>query len=105
MAQRPPAPPPPGTGYLHKLLPADELFVLCTWAVQAVAADLGIDEDDAMALMASAQGEARVQILGNAYFAGVQVDGRWVVCEGRARLTLATREWQTLRAMERQLTE
>jgi hypothetical protein len=62
-------------------LPDDELFVLCTWAVQAVAADLGIDEDDAY----------------------VQCDGRWVVVEGRARLTLATREWQTLRHMQRQL--
>jgi hypothetical protein len=89
--------------YLHKTLPEDELFVLCTWAVQAVAADLGIDEDDALELMASAQEQARVQILGNAYLAGVQVDGRWVVVEGRARLTFATREWQTLRHMQRQL--
>ena len=41
MSDQPPAP----------LLPADELFVLCTWAVQAVAAELGIDEDDAYALL------------------------------------------------------
>jgi hypothetical protein len=35
-------------------------------------------------------------------FSGVQVDGRWVVVEGRANLTAATREWQALRALERQ---
>jgi hypothetical protein len=83
-------------------LPDDELFVLCTWAVQAVAADLGISEDDAYALLGAAEAQGRIQVLGNSYFTGVQVDGRWVVVEGRARLTLATREWQTLRAMERQ---
>jgi len=104
VSDRSPAP-PPGTGYLHKLLPHDELMVLCTWATQAVAADLGIDEDDALELMRAAEATARIQVLGNAMFAGVQVDGRWVVVEGRARLTQATREWQTLRAMERLLTE
>jgi hypothetical protein len=46
-----------------------------------------------------------VQILGNDYFAGVQCDGRWVVVEGRANLTRATEEWQTLRAMKHQLAE
>ena len=86
-------------------LPNDELFVLCTWAVQAVADDLGIDEDDAYALLGAAEQGGRVQVLGNSYFAGVQVDGKWVVVEGRARITLATREWQTLRAMKRQLGE
>jgi DNA-binding transcriptional regulator LsrR (DeoR family) len=84
-------------------LPVDEQFVLCTWSVQAVAADLGISFDDAVELLEKAYEQGRVQILGNDYFTGVQVDGRWVVVEGRARLTLATREWQTLRAMERQL--
>jgi hypothetical protein len=88
--------------YLHKVLPEDELMVLCTWAVQAVAADLGIDEDDAYELMRVAESTARIQVLGNSYFAGVQVDGKWVVVEGRARITQATREWQTLRAMQRQ---
>jgi hypothetical protein len=84
-------------------LPPDELFVLCTWAVQAVAADLRISEDDAYGLLGTAEQGGRVQVLGNDYFAGVQVDGEWVVVEGRARITLATREWQTLRAMKRQL--
>ena len=86
-------------------LPDDELLVLCTWAVQAVAADLGIDEDDAYGLLGAAEAQGRIQVLGNSYFAAVQCDGRWVVVEGRARLTLATREWQTLRHMQRQLDE
>ena len=84
-------------------LPDDELFVLCTWAVQAVAAELHISEDDAYGLLGTAEQGGRVQVLGNSYFAGVQVDGEWVVVEGRARITLATREWQTLRAMKRRL--
>jgi hypothetical protein len=83
-------------------LPDDELFVLCTWAVQAVAADLGIDED-AYGLLGAAEAQGRIQVLGTSMFAGVQVDDRWVVVEGRANLTRATQEWQTLRAMERQL--
>ena len=41
-------------------------------------------------------------MLGNSMFAGVQVDGRWVVVEGRQQITAAAREWQALRAMERQ---
>jgi hypothetical protein len=84
-------------------LPSDELFVLCTWAVQALAAELAIDEGDAYALLARAEAQGRIQVLGNSYFTGVQCDGKWVVVEGRARLTLATREWQTLRHMQRQL--
>jgi hypothetical protein len=102
MSEQPPAAP---SGPRDLQLPEDEQYVLCHWAVQAVAADLGIDEDQALALMGSAQGQGRVQILGNGYFAGVQCDGRWLVVEGRARLTLATREWQTLRAMEREFEE
>ena len=85
------------------LLPADELFVLCTWAVQAVAADLGVDEDDAYALLGAAEAQDRVQVLGNASVAGVQVDGRWVVVEGRVRITQATEEWITLRNLEHEL--
>jgi hypothetical protein len=95
----------PGLGYLHRVMPTEELMVLCQWAVQAVAADLGIDEDDALRLMHAAESAARIQIVGNSYFAGVQVDGRWVVVEGRARITQATREWQTLRHLERQFAE
>jgi hypothetical protein len=83
-------------------LPEDELFVLCTWSVQAVAADLGISFDDAVELLEAAYAQGRVQILGNSMFSGVQVDGRWVVVEGRTNLTAATREWQTLRALERE---
>jgi hypothetical protein len=83
-------------------LPDDELFVLCTWAVQAVAADLGTDEDDAYALLGAAEAQGRIQVLGTSMFAGIQVDGRWVVVEGRANLTAATREWQMLRHMQRQ---
>jgi hypothetical protein len=84
-------------------LTADEQFVLCWWSVQALAEELKISEDAAEALLEAAYHEGRIQILGNGYFAGVQCDGRWVVVEGRARITQATREWQTLRAMERQL--
>jgi len=36
---------------------------------------------------------------------GVACDGRWILVEGRARITQATREWQTLRAMKHQLAE
>ena len=57
------------------------------------------------ALLEAAYAQGRVQILGNGYFAGVQCDGRWVVVEGRARITQATREWQALRQLERQFPE
>jgi hypothetical protein len=83
-------------------LPVDELYVLCHWSVQALAADLAIAEDAAADLLEAAYDQGRVQILGTSMFAGVQCDGRWVVVEGRARLREATREWQALRAMERQ---
>jgi hypothetical protein len=86
-------------------LPADEQFVLCTWSVDAVAADLGISFDDAVELLEAAYAQGRVQILGNDYFAGVQVDGRWVFVEGRRQIREATQQWQTLRAMERQFDE
>jgi hypothetical protein len=83
-------------------LPIDEQFVLCTWSVQALAAELLISEEAATELLEAAYAQGRVQILGNGYFCGVQVDGRWIIVEGRANLTAATREWQTLRALERQ---
>jgi hypothetical protein len=84
-------------------LPEDELFVLCTWSVREVAADLRIDFDAATELLEAAYEQGRVQILGTSMFAGVQVDGKWVVVEGRARLTEATREWQVLRALKHQV--
>ncbi len=84
------------------LLPSDEVVVLGTWACQALAAELAISEEEAKDLLAAAYHQGRVQILGNSYFTGVQCDGRWVVVEGRANLTAATREWQTLRHMQRQ---
>jgi hypothetical protein len=56
-------------------------------------------------LLEAAYAKGRVQILGNDYFAGVQCDGKWILVEGRARITQATREWQTLRAMKHQLAE
>jgi hypothetical protein len=83
-------------------LPVDEQFVLCTWSVDAVADELQISFDAATDLMEAAYNQGRIQILGNSHFAGVQCDGRWLVVEGRANLTRATREWQALRAMERQ---
>ena len=86
-------------------LPLDELHVLCQWSVHALADELQISEAAAGDLLEAAYAQGRVQILGNGYFAGVQCDGRWVVVEGRAKLTLATREWQALRAMERQFTD
>jgi hypothetical protein len=93
VSDQPPAP----------LLPADELYVLCHWACEALAADLSISVDDAKAALAVAESQGRVQVLGNGYFAGVQCDDRWVVVEGRARITQATHEWQTLCAMEQDL--
>jgi hypothetical protein len=84
-------------------LPVDEQFVLCTWSVDALADELKISFEAATDLLEAAYAQGRIQILGNSFFAGVQCDGRWLVVEGRANLTRATREWQTLRAMERQL--
>jgi hypothetical protein len=86
-------------------LPDDELFVLGAWAVQKLAADLGIDEDDACALLEAAYAQGRVQVLGNSHVAGVAVDGRWVVVEARGRLTEATHQWRALRHMQRQFEE
>jgi hypothetical protein len=83
----------------------DEQFVLCWWSVQALAEALLIAEDAAKDLLEGAYDQGRVQILGNSYFAGVQVDGRWIVVEGRTRITQATHEWQTLRALERDLSD
>jgi hypothetical protein len=84
-------------------LPVDEQFVLCTWSVDALADELKISFEAATDLLEAAYAQGRIQILGNSFFAGVQCDGRWLVVEGRANLTRATREWQTLRALERQL--
>jgi DNA-binding transcriptional regulator LsrR (DeoR family) len=84
-------------------LPIDEQYLLCQWSVEALANELAISEEAASDLLEAAYDQGRIQILGNSYFAGVQCDGRWVVVEGRANLTRATQEWQTLRAMERQL--
>jgi hypothetical protein len=83
-------------------LPPDEQFVLAHWSVEALADESKISFDAAKDLLEAAYYQGRVQILGNDYFAGVQVDGRWVVVEGRANLTAATREWQTLQALDRQ---
>jgi DNA-binding transcriptional regulator LsrR (DeoR family) len=85
------------------LLPPDEQYVLAHWSIQAVAEELNISEDAACDLLEAAWDQGRIQMRGNSMFAGVQVDGRWVVVEGRRQITAATREWQTLRAMERQL--
>jgi hypothetical protein len=87
------------------LLTADEQFVLCWWSVQALAEELLIAEDAAKDLLEAAYEQGRVEIRGNDHFAGVQCDGRWIVLEGRARITQATREWLTLRDLERQLTD
>jgi hypothetical protein len=94
----PPAPP-------ADRLTDDEQFVLCWWSVQALAEELLISTDAATELLEAAYAKGRVQILGNNHFAGVQCDGKWILVEGRARTTQATREWLTLRDMERQLAE
>jgi hypothetical protein len=86
-------------------LPPDEQFVLAHWSVEALADELKISFDAAQDLMEVAYHQGRVQMIGNSYFAGVQCDGKWVVVEGRANLTAATREWQTLRALEREFTD
>jgi hypothetical protein len=84
-------------------LTVDEQFVLCTWSVQALAEELAISEEAATDLLEAAYAQGRIQILGNSYFAGVQCDGRWVVVEGRARITQATQEWITLRNLDHEL--
>ena len=84
-------------------LPVDEQYVLCHWSVEAIADELKISFDAAADLLEAAYAQGRIQILGTGYFAGVQVDGRWIVVEGRARITEATHEWVTLRALERDL--
>jgi hypothetical protein len=86
-------------------LPADEQYVLCHWSVEALADELKISFEAAADLMEAANAQGRIEIIGNGYFAGVTCDGRWVVVEGRANLTRATREWQTLRVLERQFEE
>jgi hypothetical protein len=84
-------------------LPEDELYVLCHWACQALAEDLRITLDDAKAALEAAYNQDRVQILGNAWFAGVSCDDRWLVVEDRFRITEATYVWATLRHMEEEL--
>jgi hypothetical protein len=96
MAQRPAGPPPVQT------LPIDELYVICQWSVQALADELLISEEAAKDLLEAAYNQRRVQVLGTSMFAGVMVDDRWIVVESRERIREATREWQALRAMERQ---
>jgi len=86
-------------------LPPDEQYVLAHWSVEALADELKISFQAASDLLEAAYAQGRVQIIGNGYFAGVTCDGRWVVVEGRARITQATREWQTLRHLERQFAE
>jgi hypothetical protein len=98
VSDEPPAPP---AGRLTD----DEQYVLCWWSVQALAEAMLISEDAAQDLLEAAHAKGRVQILGTDRFAGIQVDGQWIVVEGRDRITAATHEWQTLRAMERQLAE
>jgi lipid-binding SYLF domain-containing protein len=96
----PPAHPPEAPE--GERLPVDEQFVLCCWSVDAVADELKISAEAAADLLEAAYHQGRVQIIGNGMFCGVAVDGRWLVVEGRANLTRATEQWQTLRAMERQ---
>jgi lipid-binding SYLF domain-containing protein len=96
----PPAHPPEAPE--GQRLPVDEQYVLCVWSVDAVAGKLACSFDDAADLLEAAYAQGRIQIMGNGMFAGVACDGRWLVVEGRANLTRATREWQALRAMERQ---
>lgn len=98
MSDEPPAPP-------ADRLTDDEQYVLCWWSVQAIAEAMLISEDAATDLLEAAHAKGRVQVLGNDHFAGVQCDGKWIMVEGRANLTRATHEWQTLRALERQLAE
>jgi hypothetical protein len=86
-------------------LPEDEAFVLCHWEMQAVAEGMLISEDAASDLLIRAEEQGRIEIVGTSKFAGVRCDGLWLVVVGRQRITDATHEWQTLRAMEAQLRE
>jgi len=96
MAQQPPGHP------RVEQLPVDEQVVLGKWAVEMFAAEMGYDDAAARSGLELAYHQGRVQMVGDDHTAGVLLDGRMLVAETRARLTEATREWQTLRAMERQ---
>jgi hypothetical protein len=96
----PPAHPPEAPE--GERLPVDQQVILGAWSVQVVADELQISEEAARDLLEAAYAQGRVQILGNGHFAGVAVDGKWVVVEGRYQLQQAAAEWATLRAMERQ---
>jgi len=84
-------------------MPEDEFYVLCHWACETLAVELAISVDDARDALAAASAQDRIQVLGDARFAGVLCDDRWVVVESRDRITEAAREWATLRAMEQDL--
>jgi DNA-binding transcriptional regulator LsrR (DeoR family) len=83
-------------------LPKDQQQILCHWSAQAIADELHISTDAAYDLLAAAHEQGRVEIKGNDHFAGVMVDGRWVVVEGRYQLQQAALEWLTLQFLERQ---
>lgn len=84
-------------------LPVDQQVILGKWSVEQVAENLAIDYDEARDLMERAFEQGRIQMLGTSQFAGVQVDGRWVLVVGRYQLQQAAHEWAALRAMERDL--
>jgi DNA-binding transcriptional regulator LsrR (DeoR family) len=86
-------------------LPADQQQILAHWSADAIAEELHISRDAAIDLLNTAYQQGRVEIKGNDHFAGVMVDGRWVVVEGRYQLQQAALEWLTLQFMERQLDE
>ena len=83
-------------------LSLDQLQVLCRWSAQALADELHISLEAAGDLLEAAYDQGRVEIKGNDLFAGVMVDGRWLVVEGRYQLQQATTEWLTLQFLDRQ---
>ena len=79
-----------------------EQNILAHHSVEALAEAMLISVDAACDLLFKANEAGRVAILGNDYFAGVQVDGQWIVVRGRDWLRQAAQEYATLRFMERQ---
>jgi hypothetical protein len=86
-------------------LPIVEQNILAYASTVVLAEELLISETDAVDLLAAAHDQGRVAIVGNNLFAGVQVDGQWIVVKGRDWLRHAAQAYMTLQYMERQFDE
>lgn len=83
-------------------LPIVEQNIIAYASVVALADSLLISTNDATDLLFRANEQGRIAIIGNNQFAGVQLDGKWLVVKDRDWLRRAAQEYVTLQAMERQ---